>query len=569
MLRELHIRNFSIIDDVTVTFKKGLTVLTGETGAGKSIVIDALSLALGERATGEIIRKGAKEAVIEVLFDLRHEALHASTRDRLHELGIDIEGGLIFKRIISAEGKNRSYINGSMAHVQDLSEISRALVDIHGQYEHQSLLQTSSQLDLLDTYAGLAKERSKTSVLYEGIRTLSREKETLLSQERERARQLDLLAFQIQEIESADLQPDEEERLAEEEAILSSAGRLAELANQAYDVLSRSDPSCLTNVALILKNLREIAEIDRHAEEAMKSLETALPLLEETGYFLRDYRDTIEFDPKRLEQVQERIELIRSLKKKYGNSSKEILEYRDKIIIEHGQLQGSEERLNALLGELETQRAGFTEAARKLSEKRKAAAKKIEAEVVSRLKELAMPHTRFSVRLSSEKGDDTADGLKAGPSGIDAVEFLISPNPGEDVKPLKKIASGGELSRIMLTLKEILAGGDRIPVLVFDEIDAGIGGRTAETVGRKLQTIARHHQIICITHLPQIASSADHHLKIEKKVIRNRTVVEIQRVEKKERAMEVARMLSGDISEVSLKHAEEMLKKVSSHVSLN
>lgn len=569
MLRELHIRNFSIIDDVTVTFEKGFTVLTGETGAGKSIVIDALSLALGERASGGIIRKGAKEAVIEVLFDLRPEVLHASAQERLNDLGIDIVDGLILKRIISAEGKNRAYINGSMAHVQDLSEISRTLVDIHGQYEHQSLLQTAHQLDLLDAYAGLDKERGETEARYEELRALSRERVKLLEQERDRSRQLDLLSFQIQEIASADLQPDEEERLTEEATVLGSAGRLAELANQAYEVLSQSDPSCLTNVALIRENLRQISGIDRRAEEALKALETALPLLEEAGYFLRDYRDTIEFDPQRLGQVQERIELISTLKKKYGSSIEEVLAYKDKITIEHEQLQRSEERLTALQDELEKVKAGFTAAARKLSEKRHAAARKIEALVISRLAELAMPRTRFSIRISPEKGDDTSDGLRAGPSGIDDVEFLISPNPGEDVKPLKKIASGGELSRIMLTLKDILAGSDRIPVLVFDEIDAGIGGRTAETVGRKLRSISRHHQIICITHLPQIASSADHHLKIEKRVVRNRTIVEVQRVDKTERALEVARMLSGDISEVSLKHAEEMLRKVSSGASLN
>ncbi|MEK7271917.1 MAG: DNA repair protein RecN [Nitrospirota bacterium] len=560
MLRELHIKNLAIIDDASANFEKGLNVLTGETGAGKSIIIDALCLALGERASTEVIRSGEKEAVVEAFFDIPPKLLNSSSRRFLQDLGINIENGIILKRILSAQGKNRAYINDSMVNVQTLSEISKGIIDVHGQYEYQSLLSPDNQLDMLDAYGGLLIERQEFTAIYETQTSLKQQIAELMQKEKERAQRLDILGFQVNEIETADLKTGEEKELSEEVKILSSASLLTELANQAYESLYSSDSACLTNLSKILNSLKEISNIDVRTADAVKSAEEAIPLLEETAYFLRDYKDSLNFNPERLEEIQTRLELIKGLKKKYGGNIQEVLDYREKGLRELDELQHSEEKLETLNAELKKLKNILTEKAQHLSKQRKAVAKKIEQQVISELSSLSMPDTRFSIQITQEAGDETADDFKANSKGIDKIEYLISPNIGEELKPLSKIASGGELSRVMLALKGILAKGDKIPVLIFDEIDAGIGGRAAETVGQKLKSLSASHQIICITHLPQIASYADTHLKIEKKIKAKRTTVEVRKIEKDERTVEIARMLSGDSSEVSIKHAKEMLK---------
>lgn len=561
MLREIHIKNFSIIDNMHIEFGEGFNVLTGETGAGKSIIIDALSLALGERATGDFIRSGEKEAVVEAFFDVTRKVLDPTTKNFLDDNGIEVDDGLILKRIVSAKGRSRAYINGSMVNVQNLSDVSRAIIDVHGQYEHQSLLFPDKQLDLLDIYGGLLKDRQEVEGLYENLRKLKQSISGLEQKAKDREQRLDMLEFQINEIGVADLSSGEEEKLTEDEKILGSAVHLAELSNRAYESLYASDTSCITVLSDILNDLKAISEIDSRANEPVMSMKDALPLLEETGYFLRDYKDGLDFDPRRLEQVQERLELIKRLGKKYGGSVREMIEFKEKAEEELEGLRHSEEEHGHLKEELKKLKGILTKKAGQLSKKREKVSKKIESEVIAQLNELSMPDTRFTVRITQEEGDDTTDGLKVGSSGIDGIEFLISPNVGEDLKPLSKIASGGELSRIMLALKVILAKGDEMPVLVFDEIDAGIGGRTAGTVGHKLKGLSSYHQVICITHLPQIASYADGHLKIEKRAGKERTTVAINKIKKDERTEEIARMLGGKISKVSLKHAEEMLEK--------
>ena len=563
MLRELHIKNLAIIDDASANFEKGLNVLTGETGAGKSIIIDALCLALGERASTEVIRSGEKEAVVEAFFDIPPKLLNSSSRRFLQDLGINIENGIILKRILSARGKNRAYINDSMVNVQTLSEISKGIIDVHGQYEYQSLLSPDHQFDMLDAYGGLFIERQEFTTIYETQTSLKQQITELMQKEKERAQRLDILGFQVNEIETADLTTGEEKELSEEVKILSSASLLTELANQAYESLYSSDSACLTSLSKILNSLKEISNIDVRAADAVKSAEEAIPLLEETAYFLRDYKDSLNFNPERLEEIQTRLGLIKGLKKKYGGNIQEVLDYREKGLRELDELQHSEEKLETLNAELKKLKNILTEKAQHLSKQRKAVAKKIEQQVISELSSLSMPDTRFSIQITQEAGDETADSFKANSKGIDKVEYLISPNIGEELKPLSKIASGGELSRVMLALKGILAKGDKIPVLIFDEIDAGIGGRAAETVGQKLKSLSASHQIICITHLPQIASYADTHLKIEKKIKAKRTTVEVRKIEKDERTVEIARMLSGDSSEVSIKHAWEMIKSKS------
>ncbi|MBI5740318.1 MAG: DNA repair protein RecN [Nitrospirae bacterium] len=561
MLRVLHIKNFSIIEDATIEFAEGFNVLTGETGAGKSIVIDALCLALGERAAGDLVRSGEKEAVVAAFFDISPDLLNPVTNRFLKDFGINIEDGLILKRIISSQGKSRAFVNGSMVSVQTLSDISRSIIDVHGQYEHQSLLSADNQLDLLDSYGGLLYERQEVKNIYDALSALKDRIAELTLKENERDRKVDLLGFQINEIESARLTPGEEEKLSDELKVLSSSVRLAELAGAAYDSLYSSDSSCITGLSRILASLREISVIDPRADDAVRSVSDALPLLEDAGYFLRDYKENINNDPQRLEQIQQRLELIKGLERKYGGSVAEILAYMDKAGAELEALERAGASLEESAKELDRLRGGLTEKARELSKKRKAVSKKIESGVLSQLSELSMSGTRFSISLTQETGDDTSDGFTATQKGIDCIEFLISPNIGEDLRPLSKIASGGELSRIMLALKSIMARGDNIPVLIFDEIDAGIGGTTAERVGRKLKNLSSTHQVICITHLPQVATYADRHLRIEKKIKKDRTIVEINVIEKDERAAEIARMLGGEISEVSLKHAKEILRK--------
>ena len=560
MLRELHIKNLAIIDDASVEFGKGFNVLTGETGAGKSIIVNALSLALGERAAGELVRSGEKEAVAEALFDPPPKLSNQSIYESLHDAGIEIEDGVIMKRLVSSQGRSRAYINGSMVNIQTLSDVSRSIIDIHGQYEHQSLLSQEIQLDMLDEYGGLLPEREEVKCAYEKLNNLKRRIAELQIKEKERTRRLDMLKFQINEICTAELKDGEEESLTEEAKILGSAVRLTELANHSYDSLYSSDSSCLTKLSKILGSLKAISEIDPKAGESVKSLKEAIPILEEVAYFLRDYKDSLNFSPERLDAVQERLELIKGFKKKYGDSIKAILDFQDEAKKEFDELERSEEMLGGLKEELAGLKEAFTEKALLLSKKRGQVAKKIEPLIEAELSKLSMPDTRFSINFSREPGDDTTNGLRAAQNGIDSIEFLISPNIGEELKPLSKIASGGELSRVMLALKGTLSKGAGIPVLVFDEIDAGIGGIAAEAVGQRLKNLSASHQVICITHLPQIAAYADRHLKIEKRVEGKRTVVVIREIEKEERAEEIARMLSGDASDVSMKHAREMLK---------
>lgn len=561
MLRVLHIKNFSIIEEVTIEFQDGFNVLTGETGSGKSIIIDALCLALGERAAADLVRSGESEAVVAAFFDDPASVLQPATAQFLRDYGINVDEGFILKRVVSAQGKSRAYLNGSMVNIQTLSDVSRCLIDVHGQYEHQSLLSSENQIDLLDAYGGLVPERKEVEEAYEVLNALRRESEELSRKERERAQRTDMLQYQINEIGAANLSEGEDEALAEELKILGSAARLAELAHEAYESLYAADSACISRLSLIRNALAEISGIDPRARETLSSFESALPLLDDTARFLRDYKDRLDFDPGRLGEVQERLELIKGLKRKYGAGIMDVLEFRERAVAELDELQHSGERLDQLKDRIEAARQSLTEKAGSLSKKRATVAGKIEPEVVSQLADLAMPDTKFTISMMQEKGDDTLDGFSATRRGIDSIEFLISPNIGENLRPLAKIASGGELSRIMLALKSIMAKGDDIPVLVFDEIDAGVGGRTAENVGRKLRDLSDGHQVLCITHLPQIASYAGRHLKIEKKVNKDRTVVEVNMIDKNERKAEVARMLSGEASDVSLKHAGEMLRK--------
>ena len=553
MLKELKIKNLAIIDNLTVRFDKGLNILSGETGAGKSIIVDALGLALGDRAQSDLIKSGEKEATVQAYFEIED---HNSFPD----IGIDISEGLVLRRTLSFSGKSRAYINDSMVTLQTLSEIGKSLVDIHSQHEHQSLLTPEKQRMLLDSYGKLDTEKEKVASFFSEVQTLKTEYNELKEKIKERAHRLDLLKFQINEINTSTLKLGEKETLEDEKKILANMNKLIEWTETAYLLLYDSEGSCTERLSKVTAQLREISSIDNSMEDTLKLLESAKPLIEDASINLREYRDRYDFEPGRLETVEDRLELIKRLEKKYGDGIEAILKYKDDAEEELKGLEFSDERLAALEEELISKEKSLLEAAKILSEKRKKTAKKIEELIENILKELAIGKAEFRIDIRQETGDDGK--YKISSHGIDRIEFLFSANPGEPLKPLSKIISGGELSRVMLALKTILADVDNVPVLIFDEVDAGIGGKTAESVGRKLDMISEKHQLLCITHLPQIASFGDFHLKIEKTNKNNKVHVEVKELYGKERLDEIARMLSGKITEISLKHAGELLERV-------
>ena len=550
MLKELRIKNLAIISDLSVSFGEGLNVLTGETGAGKSIIVDALSLALGDRAQSDMIRSGEKEASVQAYFEL-------SASLPLSDIGVDIAEDIVLRRTLSASGKSRAFINDTMVTLQTLSEVGKSLVDIHSQHEHQSLLKADKQRTMIDSHGSLHNELASVSSLFRDVQQLKNELADLEAKVKERAHRTDLLRFQANEIDAAALKPGEQESLEEERNILANLTRLNELIETSYSLLYSADNSCTEQLSAVLSHLREMHTIDTSVEETLKMIESALPLVEDAAIALRGYRERYDADPERLEAVDDRLELIKKLEKKYGEGIAEILTYRGKAAEELNALESSDEKLASMRAGLSMKEDALQQAATLLSQKRTKTARKLETLVTSNLKDLAFGTPAFRIEVLQEK--DRAGKYLISSHGMDRIEFMFSANPGEPLKPLSKIISGGELSRVMLALKSILATADNLPVLIFDEVDAGIGGRTAESVGKKLRVISEKHQLLCITHLPQIASLGDFHLKIEKKEQNKRVSVEVRPIDGSERLDEIARMLSGTKTETSLKHAEELL----------
>ncbi|MBM4146357.1 MAG: DNA repair protein RecN [Nitrospira sp.] len=544
MLKELRIRNLAIIDDLAVGFGEGLNVLTGETGAGKSIIVDSLGLALGSRAQSDLVRSGEKEAVVQAYFEIEE-------KKGFPDIGVDLSEGLILRRDLSAAGKSRAYINDTMVSRQTLAEVGRALVDIHGQHEHQSLFSVDKHRDFLDAFGKLQDEQERLEALYQDVEALKRQVTDLGQKSKEREQRLDLLKFQVHEIDAASLSIGEKEKLSEQRAILSNLGRLNELAENAYSALYGAEGSCMERLSSIISKVKEMSSIDHSVSSVLNMLESAFPSIQDAAVSLRGYRDKYDFEPERLSGVEDRLDLIRKLEKKYGEGIENIIRYREDAEREMKGLEHIDEKLYASEADLNAKEVMLLDAAGSLSDKRKNAAQQMEPLIRKELEELAFSNAEFMIDIKKEAISS---------HGMDRVEFLFSANPGEPPKPLLKIASGGELSRVMLALKSILADFDSIPVLIFDEVDAGIGGKTAESVGKKLKAIANKHQVLCTTHLPQIASMGDCHLKTEKSQRGERVYVEVKELTGKERLNEVARMLSGKITEVSLKHAKELIE---------
>jgi DNA repair protein RecN (Recombination protein N) len=550
MLTDLFIKNFAIIDNLHVAFSDGLNVLTGETGAGKSIIIDAVNLVLGGRASADLIRSGEDEAVVEALFDLsgRDEILA-----RLAGSGVECDGELLVKRTVARSGRNRVFVGGGLSTIAALSDLARHLINIYGQHESQTLLKPDNHLLLLDGFASLSPLRDEFAKIYDSYRRARAEIRRIDEGEREVARRIDLLSFQSGEIAAAALHPGEEEELERERQLLIHGEKLQNNSRMAFDALYGGDSSLLGILSRVQAAINEICPIDRSLAETADSLNNAYLQLEDAALSLRDYAARVEADPQRLQALSDRLDLIHRLKKKYAPTVAEIIAYREEIDLELEQLRNREEARGELGREILELEGKMAVLGSDLSGRREKAAMALKSAMEKELHELAMKHARFEVALEKL--------AEARANGLERAEFLFSPNPGEAPKPLARIASGGELSRLMLALKQLHPESD-VPTLVFDEVDSGIGGATSALVGEKLKRVAGGQQVLCITHLPQVAAFADHHLSVEKLVEGGRTRISVCTLAHEDRVREMARMLGGmKITEKTLEHAREMIEQ--------
>lgn len=568
MLRELHIQNFAIITDLTLKFKPGLVVLTGETGAGKSIILDALSAVLGARADSLSVRAGSNQAIVEALFELDELTLF-SLRPLLEQEGLldEEESYLTLSREIRAEGRSIARINGRSVNLTIQSEIGQALVDVHGQSEHLSLLRVKHHRELLDRFARnfpLLQEYQQNYRIWSRLEQELVELKQIQSNADERA---DILRYQIGQIEAAKLKPGEEEALLQERSRLANAENLSRYTQSALEMLDESSPetSAVTDIlGAVSQELNSLAKIDPQMQSLAEQTEMALNSLADIAYELRQYNESIEFNPSRLDQIEVRIDLINSLKKRHGGTLESVLEYCARAQEELGEIEGVEGQIEKVDKKIREIKETLAESALKLSQSRHEAAVDLGGQMEERLSMLEMEKARLSVLIEERKdahGLPIKEGLAFDLNGIDRVELLIETNPGEGFKPLAKIASGGETSRFMLALKEVLAEADQIPTLVFDEIDSGIGGRVGMRVGSMLWSLGRHHQVMCVTHLPQLAAFGDQHLKVTKLSESGRTTTQVLEIGGEARELELAEML-GSSGEQSLQTARELLATV-------
>lgn len=558
MLQQLDIHNVALIDSVSIEFGQGLNVMTGETGAGKSIIIDSINAILGERVSKEIIRTGTDKATVEAVFQVDNKRL----ADIFEAAGIDAEedGTLVLSREFTVSGRNICRVNGKMSTVSLLKEIGERIIDMHGQHDNQSLLRTSSHIDLLDSFGGEKIEKLKAEYreLLKNYKNIKSKLKELTGDKQERERKLDLLKFQINEIKKAKLKPGEEEDLNKQRILLSSSEKIIDALSKAYEQLYSGNNiknSAHDNINEALKELSALTGIDEKYANISKNLEDIMYQLTDIVDEIRNERDSVEYDPAMLEQVEERLDSIFRLKKKYGSNIEEILSYLNKIEGELDEINGSEETVKKLDEEIAKVEAALYEKAQLLNNEREKASRILEEKIGGELNELEMKNARFKVELQFDAAD-----RKFSLNGLDTVEFLISANAGEPLKPLSKIASGGEMSRVMLAIKTILADVDSVPVLIFDEIDIGISGKAAQKVGEKLSYISRSHQVICVTHLAQIGCMADSNYLIEKISTKDNTRTSVKKLGEKDTRNEIARIIGGaNISDITLKNAEEML----------
>jgi DNA repair protein RecN (Recombination protein N) len=567
MLHHLRIRDFAIIDELVLTLADGFVVLTGETGAGKSILVDAVELILGGRAEATFIRAQAPAALIEADFDVAPETYDALL-PRLEAEGLAEEPGrLTLGREIRREGRNICRVNGRSVSLNLLREIGEQLVDVHGQSEHLSLLRVREHLDLLDRFGHLDGLRAEYAAGYALLNDVRNQLAALRDAERDAARRSEYLAFQISEIESAKIKPEEEAGLIEERTRLANAEQLASLAGEAASSLDEAvdeRPTAADRLGEAAAALQSLAKVDASLAQLPLEVQALLEQTADLAKRLRQYRESIEFNPKRLDEVEERLGLLKSLKRKYGDSLSAVLGHAEAARQELETITHAEERLGELAAEEDQLLHALGAAARMLSQARAAAGVRLSSGIEAELDDLRMPGARFGVDLQQQDDDQGifVDGRRVAfhAHGADRIEFLVAPNQGEGLKPLVKIASGGETSRLMLGLKSVLARADRTPTLIFDEIDQGIGGRVGSVVGRKLWRLARQHQVLCVTHLPQLAAYADQHFRVEKVQRAGRTFTTIGPLSENERLAELASMLGGT-GEANARSASELVKQ--------
>ncbi len=550
MLTDLIIKNFAIIENLHVTFGSGFNVLTGETGAGKSIIIDAVNLLLGGRARGEIIRTGEAEASVEAVFDLNKDHLLG---EKLITAGLDSDGELLVRRIVARSGKNRVFINGSPVPLTQLRELTSGLVNIYGQHEHQNLQRTETHLKLLDSFAEtgdlLADYRAEFSTYQQLLKELSQ----LSLAERERQQRLDMLAFQQQEIYSANLISGEDEELERERSILQHAEKLTAVTTGGYETLYAGENAVCEKVSTVATQLESLQAIDPQLGSLAKSLQGYFYGLEDVATELRGYADNLDFEPQRQQQVEDRLALLANLKGKYAPTIAELIDYLERITAEHNDLNHIEGRREELQGQIKRQYELLLDSGKRLSKQREKGAIKLAEVVKQELAELAMGNADFAIQFAPLV-EPSVDGLESG-------EFFLSANPGEEPQPLAKIASGGELSRIMLALKRSVPTVDGVETLIFDEVDAGIGGGAATAVGEKISRLGATLQVLCVTHLPQVAAFADRHYLVVKETDSGRTVTKLNLLNSENRITEMARMLGGShVGEKTLVHAQELIE---------
>ena len=558
MLEELSVRNYALVESLSLSFGTGMTVLTGETGAGKSLLVGALSVILGGKADTEAIRTGKEEAVISAVFNVNDnpEALSwLAERDITPE-----EGAIIVRRTVKRQGRGGIYMQNVPVTRSDLGEFADLLVDLHSQHEHQSLFNEENHRKLLDRYAGCEELASQVRSKFIEVGELRRRLEELSNKERDRARELELLEFAVKEIEAARLEPGEEEKLEQEKQVLGQYERLYSLVEEYQSLMNESRGGALGSIRKARSVMSHIAEIDQSLSEAGGRLESAFFELEDIADTVRDYASNMAFDPGRLEECETRLAQIHKLEKKYGATVAEVIQYAEQAKEEIERLSDADAHREELSRRISEEEQELYRSAQELSKERKAAATTLQGGIEEILKTLAMSKAEFSVQV--EQKQSSRGRPVCGPTGIDKVAFMISPNPGEPLKPLTSIASGGEISRVMLAIKSVLAASDTVSTLVFDEIDTGVGGEVAVAIGDHLSGLAGHTQVLAITHLASIAARADRHVRIEKHLSETRTVVGAQALVEEERVEEIARMLSGDKeAEVSLNHAKELLSR--------
>ncbi|HWY30343.1 MAG TPA: DNA repair protein RecN [Candidatus Acidoferrum sp.] len=557
MLVTLRIKNLALVSDLTLELQRGCNAITGETGAGKSIIVGALSLMLGERADRTLIRDGEESCTVEANFELADPKLRARIKLFLDENGLEpCEANQLFlKRTFTHSGTNRQFINGSPTTLNQLAAIGEWLLDMHGPHDHQSLLHPAKQLDILDAFGGLEKARAEFAGLVERRRAREAEKSALVVDERTYAQQLDLLRFQVQEISAARLQPGEDETVEQEFQRASNAARLLQISQAALNALSESDDALLTQSGTIGRLLAELQRVDAGSAHLADLHAQANSVLRELQSEVSRYADKVDIDPGRLAELEERLNLLHTLKRKYGNSLVEVIATGEAAAKKLASLESRDAELARLNTEIDALDAEIHRAGKQLSAARKKVIPQLSKAVSRQLEDLGFKQSRFDIEQKTESGATSPFNS----SGLDVIEFQFAPNPGEAARPLRAIASSGEMARVMLALKTVLAAQDEIPVLVFDEVDANVGGETANAVGEKMRQIAARRQVLCITHLPQVAASAEAHYVVSKQMKNGRTISEIRLLDKKSRVTELARMLGGQ-SDAARKHAEALLK---------